>query len=87
MASHFEVDVRELEAPEPLRKVLSVVEQLQEGQYVHVIHRREARCLLQLIDELGFDHKIANGDPHYDIWIWRRNDNLAGLAVQEAAGG
>lgn len=81
------VDVRHLAAPEPLRKVLDVLQDLRDGQFAHVLHRREANCLCQLIDSMGFEHR-TEGDPQsgYDIWIWRGNDALAALAAREAQG-
>ena len=82
------LDVRDLEPPEPLQKVLGVLDGLREGHYLRVVHRRDPHCLCQLIDQLGFAHEIrTSGNSSCDIYVWHGSDKLAALAEQKATQG
>ena len=86
MAVEIFLDVRNLEAPEPLQEVLRVLDGLREGCYLRVFHRRNPLCLCQLIDRLGFVHEIRrNDDSTFDIFVWHASDEVTALAVQRAA--
>ncbi len=83
MSSEILLDVRELAAPEPLQRVMAALPELVSGQFLHLLHRREAHCLRETLSSLGFDHAVDDkGDGEFDIWIWPAKDELAALAVQ-----
>jgi uncharacterized protein (DUF2249 family) len=84
MAAEHLIDVRELAAPEPLQRILPAIDALGAGEFLHVVHRREPNCLYQLLEELGFAHRDLALGSRFDIWIWRRDDSLAALAVAKA---
>lgn len=80
------LDVSDLEPPEPLVLTLEAAEQLQPGQYVHMLHRREP-CMLY--DNLGdsFQHYQREGfTTAVEVFIWRKNDDIAASAVRSIVG-
>ena len=86
MAIEILLDVRDLEPPEPLQQVLGVLDSLPGGHYLRVVHRRDPKCLLQLVEQLGFAHKVrCIRDGKFEIFVWSGSDNLAALAAQKAA--
>ena len=88
MAVEIPLDVRDLEPPEPLLRVLGVLDGLRIGHYLRVVHRHDPHSLCQLIDQLGFAHEIrTNGNSICEIYFWLRSDKLAALAVQKATQG
>jgi len=84
MADEHQIDVRDLAAPEPLQKILPAVDALGPGEFLHVLHRREPHCLYRLLEEIGVAHRHIASETQLDIWIWRKSDRLAELAVVKA---
>jgi len=83
MRSEVLLDVRELAAPEPLERVMTVLPSLAPGQFLHVVHRQQAHCLCGMLAGLGYEHAVDDGGAgRFDIWIWRAVDQTAALAVQ-----
>jgi len=81
--SEILLDVRELAAPEPLQRVIAALETLAPGQYVRMLHRRDAHCLRQTLASLGFDHWVEQPEPgRFEFAIWRADDQDAALAAQ-----
>lgn len=69
------MDVRGLEPPEPLERVLEAVATLQPGERVRMIHRREPCLLYPLLEKRGFRYLAeAKSDDLYVILIWRTGD-------------
>ena len=76
----------ELQPPEPLVLTIEAAEQLQAGQYVRMLHRREP-CMLY--NDLGdsFSHYQRDGfTSAIEVFIWRKDDNSADNAVQAIVG-
>lgn len=70
-----ELDVRHLEAPEPMKAVLQALQNLPAQSWLKVVHRREPFPLYQILSENGFRfHRqvIADG---FQIAIWRISNN------------
>ena len=86
MTAEILLDVCDLDPPEPLQRVLGVLDELREGHYLRVVHRRDPHCLCQLIEQLGFVHEVrTGGGSTFDIFVWRGSDYVAALEVQRAA--
>ncbi|OIP07048.1 MAG: hypothetical protein AUK53_11570 [Betaproteobacteria bacterium CG2_30_59_46] len=69
------LDVRELEPPEPLERVLDAVATLQPGERVRMIHRREPCLLYPLLEKRGFRYFAeAKAEDLHEILIWRKGD-------------
>jgi len=64
------LDVTELEAPEPMRQILLALAALSHGQCLIVYHRKNPVPLYQKLTELGFvyrvdiDHKLNESAEH-----------------------
>ncbi len=86
MAGERRIDVRGLEPPEPLDLALELVQQLQAGEYLRMLHRREPYPLFRLLEQDGFRYRsISSNDCPFEILIWRADDEAAEHAVQRIA--
>jgi TusA-related sulfurtransferase len=78
MSQERVLDVRGLEPPEPLERVLDAIATLQPGERVRMIHHREPCLLYPLLSKRGFNHLAeAKSEDHHEILIWRRGDAAA----------
>jgi hypothetical protein len=69
------LDVSDLEAPEPLTKIIYLINKLELLSYLRVIHRKEPFPLYSILHENGFDYKaIKMHNSEYTILIWRVSD-------------
>ncbi len=69
-----EIDVRGLEAPEPLERVMEAVESMAYGDVVRVKHHREPLILFDVLAERGFVHRSKQlGPEEWEIRIWRKS--------------
>ncbi len=67
----IELDVRELEAPEPMQQIFAELHRQGADSCIRVRHRREPVPLYALLDEAGYGHHcqpLADGD--FLIYIW-----------------
>ncbi len=78
------VDVSELEAPQPMERVLDTLIDLKTGDWICMQHRMEPFPLYPILTDLGFAHLTLSIDsPGYQILIWRQNDDLAEQALRK----
>ncbi len=76
------LDVSMLEPCEPLERTLAAIQNLQAGDYVRVIHRREPHLLYPMLEKSGYVwHTRPGGPSQFEIFIWRRDDKIAEQAV------
>lgn len=69
------LDVRGLEPPEPLERVLDAIATLQPGERVRMIHHREPCLLYPLLEKRGFLYLAeAKSEDLHEILIWRKGD-------------
>ena len=63
MAQNIHLDVSQLEAPEPLRRILSVLPRLKSSGQLIVTHRREPCLLYPILEQNGFiwNTQVQNG--------------------------
>jgi hypothetical protein len=77
------LDVSDLEPPEPLVLTLEAAEQLEPGQYIRMLHRREPCMLYGNLDENHFKYHQRKGTTSaVEVFIWRENDAEATKAVE-----
>ncbi len=68
------IDVSELPAPEPFQKIMAELTQLNHGDYLKVVHRKEPLLLYKPLEQLGFDFHVQKGsDFAFEIFIWSKN--------------
>ena len=67
------LDVRGLEPPEPMIKVLEALNMLREGQTLIVEHHRRPMFLYAKLDERGYEHVTEDKGPdHFRITIRKK---------------
>ena len=57
------IDVRGLEPPEPMVRILEAVERLQPGDAIEVLHERRPMFLYPQLDDRGFVHETDEPEP------------------------
>jgi len=69
------LDVRGLEAPEPLERILGELESLQDDEQLEVTHWREPLLLYPVLEEAGLRYKTEYDEKNriYLISIWKGN--------------
>lgn len=73
-----ELDVRDLEPPEPFERCMEALPALQPGELLCFVHRREPFPLYAALDRLGFAHATTTPtEALVHVWIWRRDDEVA----------
>jgi uncharacterized protein (DUF2249 family) len=72
------LDVSMLEPCEPLERTLKAVQDLGEGGYLKVVHRREPNLLFPIIEREGFRWRCLPQEKGlFVIYIWRSTDAVA----------
>lgn len=79
------LDVSQLQPPEPLIEALDAVDQLQPGEYLHLLHRRDPHLLYSHLQERGMLYRRVEGkQAHFELLIWHGNDPVAAAACNPA---
>ena len=67
-----ELDVRDLEPPEPLQQTLAALTMLKPGEQLRMLHHREPFPLYAMLRERGFTYRTTQlADDNYEILIWQ----------------
>jgi len=67
------IDVRGLEPPLPMLRILELLDRLSAGQRLVVTHERRPILLYPQLDEQGFTHRTEQvGPSEFRITIWRK---------------
>ena len=70
--NEIELDVRGLQAPEPLVRILEALDALPSGSVLRVLHHREPFPLYAVLQEEGYRYRTGfAADGHIEITIWR----------------
>lgn len=68
----LEVDVRGLEPPLPMVRILELLDRLEPGQVLVVTHERRPTFLYPQLEQRGFSHQTHELEPgQFRIVIWR----------------
>lgn len=66
----FAIDVSTLAAPEPMERILDVLEALPPGGRLKVLIHREPFPLYEILDRRGYAHRtVRRPDARYDLEI------------------
>jgi len=77
------LDARMMEPPEPFATAMNILQQLQAGQFLHMVHRRKPRLLYPELNTLGLtSHTLCHDDETYHIIVWRDEDESARNAAE-----
>ncbi len=80
------LDVSDYPAPEPLQMALEAIEQLAEGTFLHLHHRRYPRLLFEQLEKRGFESGTRSGpDDSCSVFIWKNGDVEASQEALAAA--
>jgi len=79
------IDVNLLEPPEPMGRILSGIETLEQGCYLRVWIHREPFPLYDILRREYFSH-ITRAGQHsaFELFIWHAGDDKARELVQSA---
>lgn len=67
-----DLDVRDLEPPEPMQRALEAIARLVPGEQLRMRHHREPFPLYTILSERGFSHRTTLlADDSYEILIWQ----------------
>jgi len=75
MARHLTLDVRGMEPPEPLERVLETIADFQEGDTLRLVIDCMPTPLFRVLDRNGYGHVQEPGkESNYEITIWQKPD-------------
>ncbi len=78
------VDLQGLEPPDPFVRSIEALQQLQEGQYLHLLHTRLPVMLFPELEPRGFlSDSCQDKQQRFHIIIWRQSDARAASAAQQ----
>ncbi|MFC3151884.1 DUF2249 domain-containing protein [Litoribrevibacter euphylliae] len=82
------LDVRTLEPPEPMQKILAALSVLKAGEVLKVSHRREPFPLYHQLPDLGFQFSTERvEDGLFEICIWHKSSHPQGLGAKKSGKG
>jgi hypothetical protein len=67
----IELDCRELEAPEPMERVLNNLYKIDEQNYIKMIHRIEPMMLYPVLQNNGYSHHTVLKNETVFIYIYK----------------
>jgi TusA-related sulfurtransferase len=71
MARHLVLDIRGLEPPEPLERVLAAIADFGHGDTLRILSNFEPTPLYRILERDGFRHHVeAGADAPCEITIW-----------------
>jgi len=81
-----QLDVSELEAPEPLVQAINALQRLSHGDYLRFYHRMKPCHLYRFLKENGFASETRQGRAvACEVFIWHREDDDACIAAMKEA--
>lgn len=73
MGKQVDLDVRGLEPPEPLERVLEALSSLEVDDALHILIDREPRPLYRILDQNNYKYEaVLRNDQCYEIRIRRK---------------
>jgi len=73
MGRHFTLDIRGMEPPEPLERVLGTIADFRQGDTLRILSDFEPLPLYRILERDGFEHRAEPGaDAPCEITIWSR---------------
>lgn len=78
------LDVRDLEPPQPMIKIVQALEKLQKGEVLEVLGSRPFVYLLPKLSEMGYEYELKETEEGFLLRIWR-SDKTEPLEKEEVA--
>ncbi len=73
-----------LEPPEPFIQAMDALQQMQSGQFLHMLHRRKPRLLYPELPSRGLTSHTYQATPElFHILIWSQKDDVATTRCQQ----
>ena len=82
MCKEIILDVHEMQSPEPMEVVMKGLENLQQGEYLKMLHRMQPFPLYDILLENGFRYKVTDGEFGFDIYMWFAKDKKNGELIK-----
>ena len=82
MCKEIILDVHEMQSPEPMEAVMKGLENLQQGEYLKMLHRMQPFPLYDILLENGFRYKVTDGEFGFDIYMWFAKDKKTGELIK-----
>lgn len=71
MARHVTLDIRGLDPPEPMERVLATLAGFRDGDTLKILSDFEPAPLYRILDRDGFHHRMETGaDALCEITVW-----------------
>jgi uncharacterized protein (DUF2249 family) len=78
------LDVSELEPPEPLERILDALADLPQGDWLHVLHRREPFPLYRMLHDMGYRWYTRTGpEAGIEMFVWEADAPVPPEIAQE----
>lgn len=77
MVTVIELDVSELEPPQPMREICQRLEEMPQGSLLHVFHRRKPVPLFELLQERYHYKHVEKSEHCHEIYIWDKQNSDA----------
>lgn len=74
MMKEIVLDVSDLAAPEPFEKIFDAIFDLEEGEYLKVVHRMFPRMIMPILKERGFFHILIEKEMGIELYICLESD-------------
>lgn len=75
MVEEIVLDTRELEAPEPIWKILDNLPNLNGTSYIKMVHRMEPKMLFTHLNKENYNYKMIQKEEIFYIYIWSQEFN------------
>ena len=72
-----------LEPCEPLERSIAAVQNLEQGDFLHIRHRQDPRLLYPLLEDSGCKWEKRFSAKGFDIYVWRETDTSAEQQVRD----
>jgi uncharacterized protein (DUF2249 family) len=71
MPRHITLDIRNMEPPEPLERVLGTIADFRDGDTLKILSDFEPLPLYRILDRDGFRHHLdTDGEAPCEITVW-----------------
>jgi uncharacterized protein (DUF2249 family) len=78
MARHLKLDVRGMQPPEPIERVLETIDDFVEGDTLRLVIDCYPQPLFRILERNGYGHREEPGtESLYEITIWAKPDRAA----------
>lgn len=82
------MDLRPLDEDAAIERVLSALQILGPGRFLHVLCESEPICFYGVMGNLGYSHEWARrGDGDVEVFLWSAQDATAELALRRSRAG